>query len=40
MVKAGFLLNMLLVPVVLVVVWLLGGIVFDLQIDMMPEWVE
>lgn len=40
MVKAGFLLNLLLVPVVMVVVWLLGGWVFDLRLDIVPDWAR
>ncbi|MDQ8185726.1 SLC13 family permease [Pelagicoccus sp. SDUM812002] len=39
MAKAGFLLNLSLVPIVIVLVWLLGPYVFDLRLDVLPEWV-
>lgn len=40
MAKAGFLLNLLLVPIIVGLVLLLGPYVFDLQLGVMPEWVR
>ena len=39
MAKAGLLLNVLLVPIVVVVLWFLGPHVFDIQMDTLPSWV-
>ncbi|WP_263597509.1 SLC13 family permease [Pelagicoccus enzymogenes] len=38
MAKSGFLLNVSLVPIVIVLVWLLGPYVFDLRLDVLPSW--
>lgn len=38
MAKAGLWLNVLMVPVVVLMVWLLGSLVFDLQLGVLPEW--
>ncbi|MDQ8181021.1 SLC13 family permease [Pelagicoccus sp. SDUM812005] len=38
MAKAGLLLNVLLVPVVLLLVWLLGSWVFDIELGELPAW--
>lgn len=38
MARAGLLLNLILVPVILTVVWFLGPFVFDLQPGMLPDW--
>lgn len=40
MARAGFLLNLLLVPLVVGLVWLLGGFVFDLELGVLPDWVK
>ncbi len=40
MAKAGMLLNILLVPVILGLVWLLGGLIFDLEIGVVPPWAQ
>ncbi|MDQ8181402.1 SLC13 family permease [Pelagicoccus sp. SDUM812005] len=40
MAKAGFLLNLSLVPIVIVLVWLLGPYVFDLSFNVVPNWVS
>lgn len=39
MARAGFLLNLLLVPVVVLLLWLLGPIVFGIEIDLLPDWL-
>lgn len=39
MARSGLLLNVSLVPLVLVIVWLLGPYVFDLRMDVLPDWV-
>lgn len=38
MAKAGLLLNILLVPIVVAALWILGPFVFDIQIDTLPSW--
>lgn len=38
MARAGMLLNVLLVPIVVVVLWLLGPYVFDIQMNTLPAW--
>ena len=38
MAKAGLLLNVLLVPIVVAVLWLLGPYVFDIQMNILPNW--
>jgi sodium-dependent dicarboxylate transporter 2/3/5 len=40
MARAGLLLNILLVPVILAIVLLLGPAVFDLAQDVVPEWAR
>ncbi len=40
MARAGLLLNILLVPVVVLLVWMLGGWVFDLELGVVPEWAR
>jgi sodium-dependent dicarboxylate transporter 2/3/5 len=40
MAKAGFILNVVMVPVVVGLVLLLGPYVFDLQLGVMPAWVK
>jgi sodium-dependent dicarboxylate transporter 2/3/5 len=40
MVRAGVILNVVLVPVVLAVMLLLGRIVFDIEVDVIPAWVS
>ncbi len=38
MAKAGMWLNVILVPVIVLLVWMLGALVFDLQLGVLPEW--
>ncbi|MFH1499182.1 MAG: SLC13 family permease [Verrucomicrobiota bacterium] len=38
MAKAGMWLNVALVPVIVLLVWLLGALVFDLKLGVLPEW--
>lgn len=38
MARAGFLLNLLLVPIVVGVIWLLGPLVFGIDLNAIPEW--
>lgn len=38
MARAGVLLNILLVPVVLLLVWLIGAWVFDIELGQLPSW--
>ncbi len=40
MAKAGFILNVVMVPVIVGLVLLLGPYVFDLQLGVIPEWVK
>lgn len=40
MAKAGILLNLIMIPIILLVVWLLGPLVFDIQPATLPEWVR
>jgi sodium-dependent dicarboxylate transporter 2/3/5 len=40
MARAGFLLNVLLVPIILGALWLLGPWVFGVALDELPPWVE
>lgn len=40
MARAGLLLNLIMVPVILGLVLLLGPLVFDLQLDVLPDWVK
>ncbi len=39
MARAGMLLNLLLVPVVVLLLWLLGPVVFGIEIDLLPDWL-
>jgi len=39
MAKAGFLMNLLLVPIIVGLVWLLAPIVFGVELGVLPEWV-
>ncbi len=39
MARTGLWLNLLLVPLIVAVIWLLGPHVFGFQIDVLPEWV-
>ncbi|WP_221030803.1 SLC13 family permease [Actomonas aquatica] len=39
MARTGLWLNLLLVPLIVGVIWLLGPYVFGVQIDVLPEWV-
>jgi sodium-dependent dicarboxylate transporter 2/3/5 len=38
MARAGMLLNILLVPVIVTLVWLIGRFVFDIELGVLPEW--
>jgi len=38
MAKAGLLLNILLVPIVVAVLWIIGPYVFDIQMNSLPAW--
>jgi len=40
MARAGFLLNVLLVPIIVALVLLLGPLVFDLRLDSVPSWAR
>jgi hypothetical protein len=40
MARAGFLLNVVLVPVIVSLLLLLGPAVFDLEIGVIPEWAR
>lgn len=40
MAKAGVLLNVMLVPLILAVLWLLGPIVFGIEVDVLPDWAK
>lgn len=40
MARAGFLLNLLLVPIVVIAVWLLGPVLFELKLDVIPDWAK
>src|SRR5690606_3169460 len=40
MARAGFLLNLIMVPLIVLLVIALGGFVFDLQLDQLPAWVK
>ena len=40
MAKAGVLLNVLLVPLILAVLWILGPLVFGIEVDVLPEWAK
>ena len=38
MARTGFWLNLLLVPLIVGVTWLLGPLVFGFQVDILPDW--
>ncbi|MBT5925445.1 MAG: DASS family sodium-coupled anion symporter [Verrucomicrobia bacterium] len=38
MARAGLLINILLVPIVVAALWFLGPLVFDLELDVIPDW--
>jgi sodium-dependent dicarboxylate transporter 2/3/5 len=38
MAKAGLLLNILLVPIVVALLWIIGPYVFDIQMNSLPAW--
>jgi sodium-dependent dicarboxylate transporter 2/3/5 len=38
MAKAGLLINILLVPIVVAALWFLGPLVFDIQMNTIPDW--
>ena len=38
MAKAGMLLNIVLVPVIVGLVWLIGRFVFDIELGVLPTW--
>lgn len=40
MAKAGFLLNLIMVPVIIIMLLLLGPLVFDLRFDTLPVWAK
>ncbi len=40
MAKAGMLLNLLLVPVIVGILWILGPLVFGIELGVMPEWAR
>jgi solute carrier family 13 (sodium-dependent dicarboxylate transporter), member 2/3/5 len=40
MARAGFLLNVTLVPIVVVLLWVLGPFVFGIELDLIPDWVS
>jgi sodium-dependent dicarboxylate transporter 2/3/5 len=40
MAKAGMLLNILLVPIIVGLVWLLGRVVFGIELDLLPAWAH
>jgi solute carrier family 13 (sodium-dependent dicarboxylate transporter), member 2/3/5 len=39
MARAGFLLNVTLVPIVVLLLWILGPYVFGIELDVVPDWV-
>ena len=39
MARAGLILNVVLVPVVVILLWILGPYVFGIQVDMLPDWL-
>jgi solute carrier family 13 (sodium-dependent dicarboxylate transporter), member 2/3/5 len=39
MARAGFLLNVILVPIVVLILWVLGPYVFGIEIDLLPDWI-
>lgn len=40
MARAGLLLNLLLVPIIVALVWLIGRFVFDIELGTVPAWVK
>jgi sodium-dependent dicarboxylate transporter 2/3/5 len=40
MARAGFLLNLLLVPIIVGLLWILGPLVFDIEPGVIPAWVK
>jgi len=40
MAKAGLLLNILLVPIIVLILWILGPLVFGIELDVVPDWVK
>lgn len=40
MAKAGMMLNILLVPIIVGLVWILGPLVFGTEVGVVPEWVK
>ncbi len=40
MAKAGLLLNILLVPIIVLILWILGPLVFGIELDVIPDWVK
>ena len=39
MAKAGMLLNIVLVPIIVGLVWLIGRFVFDIELGVAPSWI-
>ncbi len=40
MARAGIALNLVLVPIILGLVWMIGSIVFDLEVGVIPSWAQ
>ncbi len=40
MVRAGLILNIVLVPVIVVLVWLIGRWAFDIELNVVPDWAR
>ncbi len=40
MARAGLLLNVVLVPLILAVLWVLGPLVFGVEMDVLPDWAK
>jgi sodium-dependent dicarboxylate transporter 2/3/5 len=40
MAKAGIVLNIVLVPVIVGILWILGPLVFGIELDVVPDWVK
>jgi sodium-dependent dicarboxylate transporter 2/3/5 len=40
MIKTGFILNILAIVLITLVCWILGPLIFNIDVNMMPDWVE
>ncbi|MDP3851525.1 MAG: DASS family sodium-coupled anion symporter [Luteolibacter sp.] len=40
MARAGFLLNLIMVPLVIAAMWLLGPLIFGVRFDIVPDWAK